>query len=309
MNQDEKKKNNIFYRFDRFIKKFIPNFNVRAILYLSMIFAFAIYLQLWRISPKAEDAKPDNKPQETVIADQTYWESGAYKEKIQNQTVESFTEELKSWFDEKDQEFVKRKFEDMLFINNGFTSQTGEELGVVVAESFNYLENHGKARYQYAQLHGFASEAPVLVKLGHVVCDIDKKTEQITDFELYDWRYASMTKLAEFMKTKPDWKMQVGEKILDVSDSRIADKDILKLKTAQTQPAGLFSFLIFHNTKNNRIVLADSSILEKNGIDDKLTLSRITTKWDKNPKLYFQFGTEGCKQINNDPQIEYGDFN
>src|SRR3989338_3582252 len=308
MNQDEKKKNNIFYRFDRLIKKFIPNFNVRAILYLSMIFALAIYLQLWRISPKEEKAKPDNKSQETVIADQTYWESNAYKEKIQSQTVESFTEELKSWLDETDQEFVKRKFEDMLFINNGFTSQTGEELGVVVAESFNYLENHGKARYQYAQFHGFASEAPVLVKLGNVVCDIDKKTEQITDFELYDWRYASMTKLTEFMKTKPDWKMQVGEKILDVSDSRIADKDILKLKTAQTQPAGLFSFLIFHNTKNNRIVLADSSILEKNGIDEKLTLSRISTKWDKSPKLYFQFGTEGCKQINNDPQIEYGDL-
>ncbi len=185
---------------------------------------------------------------------------------------------------------------------------TGGDLTVIVPENFNYLENHARARYQYAKLHGFTSETPTLVKLGNMVCDIDSKTEQVTDIELYDWRYASMPKLAEFMKTKPDWKMQVEDRILDVSDPRIEDKNVLKLKTEQNQPAGLFSFLIFHNTKTNKIVLADSTILQKNGVDDKLTLNRIGTKWDKQPKLYFSVGSEGCKQINNDPNLDYGEL-
>jgi hypothetical protein len=307
MNQDEKK-NNIFSQFDRLVKKFIPNFNVRAIIYLSVIFAFVIYIQIWRISPKPENTKLDEKPQETVIADQTYWESNEYKEKIQNQTVQSFTSEFQTWLDGKDQEFSRRRFEDILFINNGLTPMTGGDLTVIVPENFNYLENHARARYQYAKLHGFTSDTPTLVKLGNMVCDIDSKTEQVTDIELYDWRYTSMPKLAEFMKTKPDWKMQVEDRILDVSDPRIEDKNVLKLKTAQNQPAGLFSFLIFHNTKTNKIVLADSTILQKNGVDDKLTLNRISTKWDKQPKLYFSVGSEGCKQINNDPKLDYGEF-
>ncbi len=308
MTQDEKQKNNIFFRFDLLVKKFIPNFNIRAIIYFSLIFAFVIYLQVWRISPKPENTKLDEKPQETVIADQTYWESNAYKEKIQNQTVQSFTGELENWLSGKDQEFTRRKFEDILFINNGLTPMTGGDLTVIVPENFNYLENHARARYQYAKLHEFTSDTPTLVKLGNMVCDIDSKTEQVTDIELYDWRYASMSKLAEFMKKKPDWKMQIGDRILDVSDSRIEDRDILKLKTAKNQPAGLFSFLIFQNTKTNRIVVADSTILEKNGIDPKLTLSRISTKWDKQPKLYFSAGSEGCKQINNDPNLDYGEL-
>jgi hypothetical protein len=300
-------KRNWFYRFDNLIKTVIPNFNVRAILYISLLFAIVIYLQIWRISSPAHvDNLQTGTKQETVIADETYWQSREYKEKIQNQTVESFTSELERWLNGKDQEFVRRKFEDILFINNGLSTLSGGDLTTVVPENFNYLENHARARYQYAKDKNFLSDKPALVKLGSLVCDLDDKTEKATGIELYDWRYASMPKLAEFMKTNPDWKVQIGDKILDVSDPRLEDKNLLRLSNSQNQPAGLFSFLVFKDPQTNRIVLADTAILENNGVDAKLTLSRISQHLDKQPKLYFKYGYEGCKQINNVPQINYG---
>ncbi len=303
----EPNKNNWFYRFDRLIKTFIPNFNARAILYISLLFAVVIYLQFWRISPPAHVSNPQaGTKQETVTADEAYWQSKEYKEKIQNQTVDSFTSELEQWLNGKNQEFVRRKFEDILFINSGLSSLTGGDLASVVPENFNYLENHARARYQYAKDKGFLGDKPVLVKLGSLVCDLDDKTEKATGIDLYDFRYASMPKLAEFMKTNPDWKVQIGDKILDVSDPRIEDKDLLRLSNPQNQPVGLLSFLVFHDPKTNKISLADTTMLENNGIDAKLTLSRISPYLDKQPKLYFKYGYEGCKQINNAPQINYG---
>lgn len=297
-------KRNWFAKFDDVIKTFIPNFNVRAILYISLLFAVVIYLQVWRISGPAHVKNPETK--ETVIADESYWQSKEYKEKIQNQTVESFTGELERWLNGKDQELVRRKFEDILFINSSLTPTTGGDLTSIVPENFNYLENHARARYQYAKDKGFLSDNPTLINLGSLVCDLDDKTEKATGIELYDWRYASMPKLAAFMKTNPDWKVQIGDKILDVRDSRIEDKDLLRLSNAQNQPAGLFSFLVFHDSQTNRIFLADTTILENNGVDAKLTLSRISLHLDKQPKLYFKYGYEGCRQINSVPQINYG---
>ncbi len=308
MNEEAEPKRNLLYRFDRLIKIFIPNFNVRAIVYLSVLFAVALYIQVWRISSPSPVIKPAEEKQETVIADQAYWDSPEYKQKLKNQTVDSFAKDLERWLNRKDQEFSKRKFEDMLFINGGLTTMTGGDLTVVVPESFNYLENHARARYQYARDKGFLNDAPLLVRLGKLVCDIDSKTEQVTDVELYDWRYASMPKLAAFMKTKPDWKVQVGNRIFDVSDPRIEDKEILKLRSPQTQPVGLFSFLLLRNAKDNRIVVADSTMLERNGIDATLTLTRIGSHWDKQPKLYFQHGYEGCRQLGSAPNIDYGQF-
>lgn len=305
--QDETKpdKKNWLYRFDGLIKTFIPNFNVRAIIYISLIFAVALYLQIWRISGPKPAGNNSGANKETVIADESYWQSKEYKDKIQNQTVESFSTELQNWLDSQNQEFVRRKFEDMFFISPGLTPLTGGDLTVVVPESFNYLENHARARYQYAKTKGFLSEKPALVKLGNVVCELDQKTEKATGIELYDWRYASMPKLADFMKTNPDWKLQVNDKILDIRDPRLEDRDILRLKNTQTQPVGLFSFLVFRDTQTNRIFLADTEILENNGIDAKQSMSRIGSI-DKQPKLYFKYGYEGCKQINNVPQINYG---
>lgn len=305
--QDNQRKKNLLYRFDRLIQPFIPNFNVRAILYLTILFAIVIYTQIWRISSVPVQPKPTDEKQEIVIADENYWDSPAYKEKITNQTVDSFTHELEAWLKGETQEFSKRKFEDILFINGGLTPDTGVDLSVIVPESFNYLENIARARYQYAKEKGFWSEKPALVHLGTIMCDIDDKTEQVTTIELYDWRYASMPKLATFLKTKPDWKMQMGSRIYDVSDPKIEDTEILKSLTPQTQKTGLFSFLIFHDTQNNHISLADDTILEKNGIDARLTLGRISSHWNKQPKLYFLYGQEGCKKINTIPNIHYGD--
>jgi len=295
----ELNKNNPLYRFDNLVKKFIPNFNVRAVLYFSFLFALAIYLQIWRIGSH----NPPSKNNETVIADDNYWQSAAYKSKLQNQTVESFTSELAKWLNDQDQEFIKRKFQDMIYINNGLSPQ---DLSIVVPQSFNYLENQGKIRYQYAKGKGFLADNPSLVKLGSLICDNGEKSEKITNIELYDWRYASMPKLAEFMKTKPDWKIQVKDQILDVSDPRIEDRDLLKFRNAQTQPAGLFSFLIFRDSQNNRIFLADSTMLDMNEVDSSLTLSRITDHSDKQPKIYFKAGFEGCQKINDIPQSNYG---
>lgn len=310
MNQEQqpKKKSGVqgpLYWLDGLVKKFIPNFNIRAILYFSLFFAIVIYIQIWRISSHPDKKTTDGK-QETIIADEAYWDSKEYQERIKNQTVESFTQEFEHWLNKQDQEFSRRKFEDMIFINAGLTPLTGGDLAEIVPQSFNYLENYARARYQYAKEKGFLNDKPVLVKLGTLVCNIDEKTEQVTAIELYDWRYASMPKLAAFMKTNPDWKVRVGDKILDISDPRLEDKDILKLRNAQTQPVGLFSFLIFRNPQTNHIVLADSTILENNGVDTKLTLSRIDSHWDKQPKLYFSVGYEGCKQITNNPNIDYG---
>ncbi len=303
-------KKNFLWKFDSVVKKVIPNFNIRAVLYFTVIFAIALYLQFWHISSKpSQQSAISNTKQETVVADEQYWNSKEYKEKIQNQTVESFTQELQSWLNGQSQEFTRRKFEDILFINNSLTPSTGGDLATVVPETFNYLENHGKARYQYAKEKNFLIDAPLLVGHGNLVCDIDEKTEKATGIELYEWRYASMAKLADFMKTTPDWKIKIGEKILDISDPRIEDKDILRLSTAQTQPAGLFSFLVFRDTHNNRIYLADSAILEMSGVDDRLTMARIGSHFDTQPKLYFKTGFLGCKSINEVPEVNYGQFN
>lgn len=315
MHMDEEKrleakpaKRSPLYWFDDLLKKFIPNFNVRAILYFSVIFALAMFVQFWRISsPPSISQKPATQEKaETVVADQAYWDSAEYKNKIKTQTVDSFTQELAHWLNGQDQEFIKRRFEDVLFVNSGLTTDTGGDLAQVVPENFNYLENIGRARYQYAKDKGFLSDTASLVKLGTLVCNVDAKMEQVTGIEIYDWRYASMPKLASFMAANPDWKMRIGDRILDVSDPRLIDKDLLKSRPPETQPVGLFSFLIFRDPTTNRIVLADSTILENNGVDAKLTLSRIDTHWDKEPKLYFTAGYEGCKQIHTSPQIPYG---
>lgn len=309
MNEENKQtpppnKRNILYQFDNLVKKFIPNFNIRAILYLTFIFAIAMYLQIWRIS--SQTPPPTDDKQETIVADEKYWQSKEYKDKIQHQTIESFTSEFERWLNDNDHEFSRRKFEDMFFINNGLTTLTGGDLATVVPESFNYLENLAKARYQYAKNKGFLNDKPVIIKHGTLVCDIEDKTEKDTGIELSEWRYASMPKLAEFMNSNPDWKVKIGDRILDVSEPRIENKDVLKLLNSENQPVGLFSFLVFRNSQSNRIYLADSTILEKNGIDDALTMARISTHWDKQPKLYFKYGYEGCKQINNAPQVDYG---
>lgn len=302
------KKRGPLHWFDGLVKRFIPNFNVRAILYFSVIFAIALFIQIWRISsPAPVSTKPATETKkETVVADQNYWDSSEYKNKIKTQTVESFTEELTHWLNGQDQELAKRKFEDLLFINAGLTSDTGGDLAQVVPETFNYLENIGRARYQYAKEKGFLSDNPTLIKLGTLVCNVDAKTEQVTGIEIYDWRYASMPKLMSFMAAKPDWKVRIGNRILDVSDPRLIDKDLLKTRSSETQPVGLLSFLIFHDPTTNRITLADQSILENNGVDANLTLSRIDSHWNKEPKLYFVAGYEGCKQIHSSPQIPYG---
>lgn len=313
MNEEESKKKpprGPLFWLDNHLKKYIPNFNARAAIYLSLIFAIVIYAQIWSFGLHQEVKLPE-KPKETVIADQTYWDSKEYTDKIKNQTVESFTNELQNWLDGKDQELVKRKFEDILFINSALTPGTGGDLTEVVPQSFAYLENIARGRYQYVKKNGFLSDNPTLVKLGTIVCNLDTNTEQITGIELYDWRYASMPKLATFMDSKPDWKMQIGDKILDVSDPQIESRYILKYKNVNNQPAGLFSFLIFHNPQNNSIALADSEILEMNGVDAKLTLARITTHWNKNPKIYFAYGFEGCKQMSTTTPINipYGQSN
>ena len=281
---------NLLYRFDSLIKKFIPNFNVRAIVYFSLIFVVAIYLQIWRIG---SHTPPPGGTQETVIADSKYWDSKEYKEKIQKQTVESFTSEFERWLNEKDQEFSKRKFEDMVFINSGLTKLTNDAqqtLETIVPESFNYLENHARARYQYAKNNGFLASKPTLEKFGNIVCDLDDKTENATNIELYKWQYADVDKFYKFSNTKPDWKTKVGDRIYDVSD-----------------PDSQFSFLVFHYPKTNKIVVADSAILESNGIDSKNTLARIDGHSDPSPKLNFKYGYEGCKKINNTtPELDYG---
>lgn len=296
------------YWFDDLVKKFIPNFNVRAILYFSVIFGIAMFIQVWRISsPSPVSQKPTSETnKQTIVADESYWDSAEYKNKLKTQTVESFTQELGRWLSKQDEEFTKRRFEDVLFINVGLTPDTGGDLAQVVPETFNYLENISRARYQYAKEKGFLSDTPALVKLGTLVCNVDEKTEQITGIQLYDWRYASMPKLLSFMSAQPDWKMRIGNRILDVSDPRLIDKDLLKTRTSETQPVGLLSFLIFHDPTTNRITLADQSILENNGVDANLTLSRIDSQWDKEPKLYFVAGYEGCKQIHASPEIHYG---
>jgi hypothetical protein len=288
----------LLYRFDNLVKKIIPNFNYRAILYFSVIFAIAAYIEIWRIFPPAPPVTltPETS-KETVVADQNYWDGQAYKDKLKNQTVDSFIAETENWLNGVDKELVKRKFEDVVFINNGLTPGTGGDLAVVVPQSFACLETNAKARYEYAKDNGFLADQPTLVKLGTVVCDADNATESITGIELYDWRYASMPKLASFMATKPDWKVTMGNKILDVSDPRIESSAVLKYRNAQTQPAGLFSFLVFHDPKTNRITLADSNILDLNGVDAKLTLSRITARWNPQPKLYFVAGFEGCNSL------------
>jgi hypothetical protein len=243
-----------------------------------------------------------------IIADDNYWNSPAYADKIRNQTVESFTNELEKWLMGQDQEFTRRKFEDILFINNSSSAEAAGDFSLRVPENFNYLENHSRARYQYAKSNKLLLEAPVLIKHGTVVCDIADKTEKVTGIELYEWRYASMIKLAAFMKNKPDWKVQIGDRILDIYDPQLEDADVLVFRNAQTQPAGLFSFLVFREPASNHIVLADSTILENNGIDAKLTLARISSHLDKHPKIYFKFGFEGCKQITNYPEINYEQF-
>lgn len=288
---------------DTAIKKVIPNPSVRAIVCLSLLFMLALFIQIWRIS---SDHKPVTKTGETVIADETYWDSKEYHDRIKNQTVDSFTHELKDWLAGTSQEFSRRKFEDMIFINGNAIADYGGDPSTLIPENFNYLETVGRARYQYAEAHGFLSDGPALVKLGTIICDSGENTERITGIELYDWRYASMPKLAAFMNTKPDWKMQVGDTFINVAERTREESTILKSRTAETQPVGLFSFLIFRDPNTNRVTIADSFIFDKNNIDAALTLSRMSTKWDKQPKLYFKSGYEGCRDLGKELQIPYG---
>ncbi len=299
----KKSKRNFLKWLDDILAVFIPNFNIRAILYLSLIFAIAISLQIWRIS--SPQTKPVIVQKETVVADQKYWDGNEYKDKLKSQSVESFTGELRDWLEGKNQELSKRKFEDMLYINAGVDPS---DLALIIPENFNYLENNARARYRYARDKGFLADPPTLVRLGTVVCDINEKTESITGTEVYDWRYASMDKLLVFMQTKPDWKTRIGDRIFDVSDPRVPAKDKLKSLTAQTQPIGLFSFLIFRDPKTNRITLADSTILEKNGVDSKLTLDKVGDRKDKQVKIYFKPGYNGCQNMNTIPSVPYGDI-
>lgn len=305
MNDQEQKPNNknLLYKFDGFIKTFIPNFNVRAILYITVVFAVAMFLEIWRVSSPAPKSQvsPTGK-QETVLADQKYWDSQQYKEKIKNQTLESFTKEFENWLNGKDQVFSTRKFEDMFFINQGLVSLTGGDLATVVPENFNYLENGGRARYTYAKDKGFLAQQSAVVKLGNVSCNIDATTEQDTGIELYDFRYASIPKLAEFVKTHPDWKIQIADKIYNVQDPLLSPP-----YTNVKQRVGLFSFLVFHYPKDNRFVVANSEMLDNNGIDGYKTMLGIEARNGQLSKLEFKYGYEGCRQINsNVSQINYG---
>ena len=302
--QPESNNKNLLYKFDGLIKTFIPNFNIRAILYMTIIFGVALYLQIWRFSPAPPPSKPNNSgtKQETVIADQKYWDSSAYKDKIKSQTLDSFTKEFESWLNGQSQEFSTRKFEDMFFINQGLVSLTGGDLATVVPENFNYLENGGRARYLYAKDKSFLSQQATVVKLGNISCNIDATTEQYTGIELYDWRYASIPKLTEFVKTYPDWKIQIADKIYNIQDPLLA-APYLQVK----QKVGLFSFLIFHYTKDNRFVVANSEILDNNGIDGYKTMLGIEARNGQLSKLEFKYGFDGCRQINNNvSQINYG---
>jgi hypothetical protein len=305
---DEQKPNkiNLPHKIDNVIKTFIPNFNVRAILYITVIFAVALFLEIWRVSSPTPGNKTNSGKQETVLADQKYWDSQAYKDKIKNQTLQSFTAEFQSWLNGQSQEFVTRNFEDMIYINAGLTPSTGGDLATVVPENFNYLENGGKARYLYAKTKNFLIDQPVIQHLGNVSCDIDDHTEQATDIELYDWEYASMPKLTAFMKTFPDWKMQVGDKIYDVKDPLLST-----IYNPIRQSVGLFSFLIFHFPKTNRYVVANAEILDNNGVDGYKTLLGIEANQGKKlSKLEFKYGFTGCQQINSAaPQINYGQSN
>src|SRR5450759_484280 len=101
---DSEKKHNFIYKIDGFVKKFIPNFNLRAIIYFSLIFAIAVYFQIWSISSHPPKVPPQVGKQETVIADDNYWASSEYKDKLQRQTVASFTSELKDWLEGSSQE-------------------------------------------------------------------------------------------------------------------------------------------------------------------------------------------------------------
>ena len=295
-------KRNFLKWLDDLFAYFIPNFNIRAILYLSAIFVVAASLQVWRISSQPEQ-KPIVETKETIIADKSYWDGNEYKEKLKNQTVGSFTKELQNWLEGKDQEFSKRRFEDMLYVNAGLDPSN---LAILIPENFNYLENIARARYRYAKEKGFLADAPTLVRFGTLSCNIDEKTEQLTGTELYDWRYASMPKLVAFMQGKPDWKMRIGDRIFDVSDPRILNATLLKSRTPKTQPAGLFSILVFRDPKTNRITVADSAMLEKNGVDAKLTLDSIGK--DKQPTLHFKAGYNGCTKLNTIPNVPYGDI-
>lgn len=115
-----------------------------------------------------------------------------------------------------------------------------------------------------------------------------------------------MPKLATFMQTKPDWKMRIGDRIFDVSDPRILSAVLLKSRTPQTQPAGLFSILVFRDPKTNRITVADSAVLEKNGVDAKLTLDSMGN--GKQSTLHFKAGYNGCTKLNSIPNVPYGDI-
>ncbi len=149
----------------------------------------------------------------------------------------------------------------------------------------------------------------LLLPLGSLTCEVSDGTSSNTGIELYDFRYADMQKLAKFMATKPDWKFKSGQYTYDVSEPNIEDKELINLLNSQTQPAGLFSFLIFHDPKTNKIFLGDNEILENNAVDSRLTLGRLSSHIDKQPKIYFKYGYEGCKQITNFSSVNYGQSN
>jgi hypothetical protein len=304
MNDQDPQQNNknLLYRFDSFIKTFIPNFNVRAIVYFTLIFGTALYLEIWQFSSPPKKQTNTLPKQETVLADKKYWSSSTYLEKIKSQTLETFTGEFERWLNNKDQDFSTRKFEDMFFINPAPTPVTEGDLATVVPQNFNYLENTGRARYLYAKQNGFLNDKPQIVKLANAGCTVNETTQQDTGIELYEWRYASVPKLLEFMKTYPDWKMQIGSQIYNVQDQMMTPST-----SEIKQRVGLFSFLIFHNPKTNNFVVADTEILDSNGIDGFKTMVGLETHNGKLSLLDFKYGFEGCKEISNGQSpINYG---
>jgi hypothetical protein len=76
---------NYLYKFDRVIARMIPNFNVRAILYVSLIFALALYVEIWRISPSRE--ANNVATQKTMDEALQYWNNSGYESSPQEQKI------------------------------------------------------------------------------------------------------------------------------------------------------------------------------------------------------------------------------
>lgn len=47
--QASRQPKSLFYRFDILVKTLIPNFNMRAVLYMTLIFAIVLFLRIWKV--------------------------------------------------------------------------------------------------------------------------------------------------------------------------------------------------------------------------------------------------------------------